>query len=174
VSQIVWSSQVSKTCGGHLQNSLHLKTCTPPSPSHSSYISSSFILSYTSSKPPSWQEIMRLHYTQHACWKLPLMIHFRVAHEGAGHEKNFGQPLCFSLSSSTSLASHLTQSINGQPPTLANQKRRQPPLSLYKLALAGHLLPFASFLLTLHSLTLSSCPPPRNGAAPCSHGRPWP
>ena len=79
-----------------------------------------------------------------------------------------------SFSSLASLVSHLPQQLNGQPLTLANQKRRQPPLSLYKLALAGHLLPFASFLLTPHSLTLSPCPPPRNGAAPCLHGRPWP
>jgi hypothetical protein len=27
---------------------------------------------------------------------------------------------------------------------------------------------------TLHSLTLSSSPPPRNAAPPSNHGRPWP
>jgi hypothetical protein len=86
----------------------------------------------------------------------------------------FRPALFSSLPSSTRLTSQLPQSLNGQPPTIANEKRRQPPLSLYKLALAGHHLPFGFISFTLHSLTLSSCPPPRNGAAPCSHGRPWP
>jgi hypothetical protein len=105
---------------------------------------------------------------------ISLFVHFWVAHEGAGHGKNFGQPLSFLLSSSTSIASHLTQSINGQPPPLANQKRRQPPLSLYKSPLAGHHLPFGFISFTLHSLTLFSSTSPRAAAPPKLYGRPWP
>jgi hypothetical protein len=60
---------------------------------------------------------------------------------------------------------------------LANEKRRQPPLSLYKNPLAGHPSTFGPHLSSLHSLTLFPCPPPRAAAPPSSmaghgHGNP--
>jgi hypothetical protein len=57
---------------------------------------------------------------------------------------------------------------------LANQKRRQPPLSLYKNPLAGHLLHLWLSFFFLHSLTLSSSPPPQASDPPKLHGRSWP
>jgi hypothetical protein len=66
-----------------------------------------------------------------------------------------------SFPSSTSLASHLTQSIKGQPSTLANKGGGSHPLSLYKLALGRPLLSVSLiFPLPTSSSTPSHSYPP--------------